>query len=158
MRKAALSQDHRPAARRLIARAGFTVIEMLVVMTAVALLLSIAAPRYVQHIDRTREVALRQDLKVMREAIDKFAADKGHYPTTLSELVARGYLSSVPVDPLTGSPVTWVTSPPTAVLVSSQAGLPPVAASAVADPLSGVGDVHSSASGLGADGTPYASW
>lgn len=138
--------------------AGFTVIEMLVVMMAVALLLSIAAPRYVQHIDRSREITLRQDLKVMREAIDKFAADKGRYPATLAELVALGYLSSVPVDPMTGSAVTWVTSAPTAVLVSSQAGLPPVAASAIADPISGVGDVHSTASGLASDGTPYASW
>jgi len=141
-----------------VAGRGFTVIEMLVVMTAIALLLSIAAPRYVQHIDRTREVTLRQDLKVMRDAIDKFAADKGRYPATLSELVAVGYLSAIPIDPLTGSAVTWVTSAPTAVLVSSQAGMPPTAASAVVNALSGIGDVRSGASGIAPDGTPYAAW
>lgn len=137
---------------------GFTVIEMLVVMTAIALLLSIVAPRYYQHVDRAREVALRQDLRVMRDAIDKFAADKGRYPATLSELVALSYLSAIPVDPLTNSATSWVTSRPTAVLVGAQVGMPPTAASAVENALSGVGDVHSGASGIAEDGTPYASW
>jgi len=149
--------EHGPSDRRA-RHSAFTVIEMLVVMTAIALLLSIAAPRYVQHIDRSREVTLRQDLKVMRDGIDKFAADKGRYPSTLSELVALGYLSSIPVDPMTGSSVTWMTSAPTAVLVSWQSGLPPAASAPASTMLSGVGDVHSTASGLGSDGTPYASW
>ncbi|MFT7775425.1 type II secretion system protein [Roseateles sp.] len=137
---------------------GFTVIEILVVMTAIALLLSVAAPRYIQHIDRSREVTLRHDLKVMRDAIDKFAADKGRYPSTLPELVALGYLSSIPVDPMTGSAVTWLTSPPTAALVSWQSGMPPTVPAPEGAALAGVGDVHSTATGLGSDGTPYASW
>jgi len=138
---------------------AFTIIEMLVVMTAIALLISISAPRYVQHIDRAREITLRQNLHAMRDAIDKFSADQGRYPADLPELVALKYLSELPEDPFTGSKVSWVTSAPTAALVSSMAGLAPNSASAPAvNTIAGVGDVHSGAPGKATDGTSYASW
>lgn len=119
---------------------GFTVIELMVVLACIGLLLAIAAPRYTQHVDQAREVALRQDLRQMRIAIDQFKADQSRYPESLDELVARGYVRSVPVDPLTGSATTWRVAPP------------PGQGSA------GVADLRSGAQGSGQDGTDYASW
>lgn len=119
---------------------GFTIIELMVVLACIGLLLSIAAPRYVQHIDHAREVTLRQDLRQVRIAIDQFKADQMHYPQTLDELVTRGYLGSVPVDPMTGSAQTWHVD---------------------AAPGEGAGtvvDLHSGATGVAQDGSSYASW
>ena len=95
-------------------RGGFTLIELLVVMAIVATLLSIAAPRYFDHLDRTRETTLHQSLTVMRDAIDKFRADTGTYPRDLDELVSRRYLRAVPVDPITDAASTWQIVPPRA--------------------------------------------
>lgn len=91
---------------------GFTVIELLVVLAAIALLLSIAAPRYMRHVDSAREVASRESLHQMRLAIDRFYTDQGRYPQTLGELVERRYLRSVPVDPMTERADTWRTVGP----------------------------------------------
>ncbi len=119
---------------------GFTIIELMVVLACIGLLLSIAAPRYVQHIDRAREVTLRQDLRALRVAIDQFKADQGRYPQSLDELAVRGYLREVPSDPLTGSSSTWSVNP-----VPGQGS-------------EGVADVHSGAPGVAQDGSSYASW
>ena len=119
---------------------GFTIIELMVVLACIGLLLSIAAPRYVQHVDYAREVTLRQDLQQLRLAIDQFKADQTRYPQTLDELVTRGYLRSVPVDPITGSAETWHLDP------APGAGEGTVA------------DVHSGATGVAQDGGSYASW
>jgi general secretion pathway protein G len=89
-------------------RRGFTLIELIVVMSIVALLVSIAAPRYFRSVERAKENALQTSLNVMRDALDQFAADKGRYPDSLPELVEKRYLRSVPTDPLTGSATTWV--------------------------------------------------
>lgn len=118
---------------------GFTVIELLVVLAAVGLLLSIAAPRYVAHLDRAKEVALRHDLRAMREAIDKFQADQGRYPQALDELVQRRYLRELPVDPVTQRSDSWL----------------PLAASS---PERGVADVRSGARGRSTEGSDYAQW
>ncbi len=91
---------------------GFTLIELLVVMAIVALLLSIAAPRYFAHLDRARDNSLKQTLTVMRDAIDKYAADTGHFPETLDDLVDKRYLRAVPEDPITERSDTWVVEPP----------------------------------------------
>lgn len=115
---------------------GFTLIEMLVVLSVIGLLLSIAAPRYLTHVDRARDLALKQDLKTVRDSIDKFRADRGRDPSDLAELVTARYLRELPVDPVTDSAATWV----------------PVQVDG------GVHDLHSGAPGNGADGTPYASW
>lgn len=122
------------------ARQGFTVVELLVVLAAVALLVAVAAPRYVQHLDHAREVALRENLVRLRRAIDQFYADQARYPEALQELVARRYLRAVPVDPVTERSDTWQVQPP----------LPPATGA--------VFDVRSGAPGVGQDGRPYAQW
>ena len=119
---------------------GFTLIELLVVMGIVALLLAIAAPRYLGSLDKSRETALRQTLSVMRDALDKFYGDNGKYPESLDALVSRRYLRSLPVDPITGSNSTWTTVAPD-------------------DPEKGrIYDVHSGAAGTGRDGTAFREW
>lgn len=99
---------------------GFTVIELLVVLASLALLLSVAAPSYMQHLDRAREVALRETLLRTREAIDKFYADQGRYPNELSELVQRRYLRAVPVDPITERADTWILVTPGQLIAALQ--------------------------------------
>lgn len=100
------------ATRRLSRRDyGFTLIEMLVVLTIVALLMTLALPRYFGSLERSRETALHENLKVMRVTIDKFYADKGRYPDSLDELVEHKYLLAVPPDPMTETTRTWITVP-----------------------------------------------
>jgi general secretion pathway protein G len=150
--------------------AGFTLIELLVVLTIVALMLTIAVPRYIDHVGRARETALRTDLKVMREAIDKFEGDQGRLPHDLDELVARRYLKEIPVDPVTDKRDTWIVvgaaeldqtlsasgqseSSPTVVTTTSKDG---TTSSAV--PQDGVADVRTGATGKGRDGTEFKDW
>jgi len=122
------------------ARRGFTLIELMVVMAIVATLLSIAAPRYFEHLDRSREATLRQSLLVMRDAIDKFKADTGRLPVELSELVDRRYLRSIPPDPITDSAESWI-----AEIDTGERG-------------GGISDIRSGAKGVARDGTEYANW
>lgn len=117
-------------------RRGFTLIELLVVMAIVALLISIAAPRYFVHLERAREAALAETLAVTRDAIDKFHGDTGRYPQDLAELVDRRYLRAAPVDPLTDRRDGWL-------LVAPPGGT------------GGVWDLHSSAPGTARDGRPF---
>jgi general secretion pathway protein G len=91
--------------------AGFTLIELIVVMTIVALLLSMALPRYLGSLDRGREHVLQHDLAQMRQAIDRYHADRGVYPDSLDDLVARRYLRAVPPNPYTDA-VDWQVLPP----------------------------------------------
>ena len=119
---------------------GFTLIELLVVMSVLALLLSIAVPRYFQGVDKAREAVLMEDLNRMRVAIDQFYADRGVYPSSLDDLVERDYVRRIPEDPITESKTTWVIVPP------REAGL------------SGVFDVKSGAPGSARDGTAYSDW
>lgn len=93
---------------------GFTLIELMVVMAIIATLLTIVTPRYFDHLDRAREVALRETLAVTRDAIDKFHADHDRYPANLEELVDKRYLRQVPLDPITESRETWTLLPPPA--------------------------------------------
>jgi general secretion pathway protein G len=122
-------------------RRGFTVIELLVVLAAIGLLLSVAAPRYIAHLDHARDTVLRQNLRGVREAIDKFYGDQGRYPATLEELVTKRYLRALPEDPITQRSDSWVIVPPN----NGGAG-------------AGVYDLRSGAAGKSQDGTPYASW
>jgi len=119
---------------------GFTLIELLVVMAIIALLLTIAVPRYFASVDHAREVSLRQSLCVMRDAIDKMHADRGVYPETLEDMVARKYLRAVPVDPMTDSAESWQIVPP-------PDGKP-----------GGVYDVRSGSTRLAMDGTSFQEW
>ena len=121
-------------------REGFTLIELLVAMTIVALLLSIVTPRYFSSVDKAEESVLKQDLFLMREALDKFHADTGQYPNTLEDLINKKYLRKIPVDPITQSSTTWVLLPP----ASTEKGA--------------IFDIKSGATGNGKDGTAYADW
>lgn len=96
--------------RRL--RAGFTLIELLVVLAIVALLLTLAVPRYLPRIDGARETILLDNLRNTREVIDQFYSDTGRYPDSLDQLVEKKYLRNVPVDPITESSATWIVVPP----------------------------------------------
>ena len=119
---------------------GFTLIELLAVMVIIALLLTIATPKYFGSVDRSRESVLRQDLATMREALDKYYGDTGQYPDALEDLTKKKYLRSIPRDPITDSDATWVIIAPTN------------------DAKGAVYDVKSGAPGNGADGTAYADW
>ncbi|MBV8034561.1 type II secretion system protein [Roseateles sp.] len=121
---------------------GFTLIELIVVMAIVALLASIAAPRYFASLNKSKETALLQSLTTMRDAIDQYAADKGRYPESLRELAAARYIRDIPEDPLTASRETWVELPPPAEMQASGR----------------VWDVRSGAAGRSADGRLYADW
>jgi general secretion pathway protein G len=126
-------------ARRVL-QIGFTLIELLVVMAVIALLLSLATPRYFSSVEKSREAVLRENLSLMREALDKYYGDNGAYPDTLDTLVSRRYLRNVPLDPVTGENSTWVTIPPD-------------------DPAKGgVFDVKSGAEGTARDGSEYKDW
>ncbi|WP_041363214.1 type II secretion system protein [Nitrosomonas ureae] len=119
---------------------GFTLIELLVVMAIVATLLSLVAPRYFSSLDKAKEAVLRQDLVIMRSAIDQFYSDTGKYPIDLEELVDKHYLRRVPIDPFTESNQTWIVMPPKN------------------ETESGVYDVHSGYTGQAEDGTYYEEW
>jgi general secretion pathway protein G len=134
---ASLHHTGRARAGRAAAVRGFTLIEMLVVLSIVALLLTIATPRYFGSLDKSRDVALQENLRVIRVTLDKFYADKGRYPENLQELVEQNYLRAVPQDPITESATTWVLVPP------KQADM------------QGVADVKSGAPGQAKDGREY---
>lgn len=91
---------------------GFTLIELLVVMVIIAMLLTLATPRYFSSVDKSKEAVLRENLSTTRRALDKYYGDNGKYPDTLDQLVSKKYLRSLPMDPFTGSATTWVVVPP----------------------------------------------
>lgn len=119
---------------------GFTLIELMVVMVVVALLISLAAPRYFGSLQKSKETALRQTLAVTRDALDKYYGDNGKYPDSLDTLIAKRYLRGLPVDPITESASSWTLVAPD-------------------DPEKGrVYDLHSGAEGAGRDGKPFREW
>lgn len=119
---------------------GFTLVELLVVMAILMLLITIAAPRYFNGVERAKEAALKQTLVVVRDAIDKFHADNARYPDSLEELAERKYIRAVPVDPITESSETWE-------LVAPEEDMP-----------GGLYDLRSGAEGQASDGSFYAEW
>lgn len=130
---------------RLLRRArGFTLMELVIVMTVMAILLTVAIPIYVTHLKRAKEVVLKQNLDEMRRAIDKYTVDKEKAPAALSELVSAGYLRSVPVDPLTNSSDTW------RVEMETETSGPNVP--------TGIKDVRSGAEGDDSTGKPYSEY
>jgi general secretion pathway protein G len=122
------------------AASGFTLIELLVTMAIIALLLSLAVPRYFSSIDKAKETVLRENLHQIRDSIDKFYGDRGRYPATLDDLVTQKYLRKIPPDPITDNDRSWVLIPPT----DTQKG--------------SVYDVKSGAPGTARDGSAYESW
>jgi general secretion pathway protein G len=130
---------------RLRRARGFTLIEMLIVMTLIVVLASVGLIAYQSSVRRGREAVLKEDLYRMRDAIDQYYADKGKYPTDLNELVTASYLRRIPVDPMTNSAETWQ-----AVQAEPDPNNP------TAEP--GINDVKSGSEAAAIDGTNYADW
>lgn len=118
-------------------KAGFTLIELLIVLSIIALMLTLALPEYFHSIDVSKERVLAENLRVTRDAIDKFYGDVGRYPASLQELVDRHYLRSLPFDPVADSAKTWRIVPPDEEAQGS------------------VYDIKSGAQGKDREGTPY---
>lgn len=119
---------------------GFSLIELLVVLTIIGSLLTLVAPRFYQNIDRGREAVLRENLNSLRRCIDLYYSDKGVYPPSLDALLQERYLRQIPRDPVTDSTSTWMlvrTSPPE---------------------VPGIADVKSGADGVALDGSRYREW
>lgn len=96
----------------MVTRRGFTLIELLVVLAIIATLLAIAVPRYYGSVKRAEEATLKQNLTLMRDAIDKHYADTGRYPEAIEDLVTKRYLRSIPLDPVTSASDTWTFAAP----------------------------------------------
>lgn len=124
---------------------GFTLIELMIVMTIIGILASIAAPNYQRSVIKAREAVLMEDLYQMRRAIDAYFADHAKYPESLEALVEAKYLRDIPRDPFTNAQDTWEVVVPT-----------PTAEGEVAE--GGVEDVHSGSDLVGLNGTPYREW
>jgi general secretion pathway protein G len=132
-------------ASRTSSQSGFTLIELMIVMTIIALLAAIAIPSYVRSITKAKEAVLKEDLHTMRTAIDSYTVDKEKAPQSLDDLVQAGYLKSIPKDPITSSTDTWSTSQSDTLMdINETQG--------------GIDDVHSSAQNLATDGTSYNTW
>jgi len=126
--------------------AGFTLMELVIVMTVIAILATIAIPIYQKHIQRAREVVLMKDLFEIRGALDKYYADKEKAPATLQDIVEAGYMRSIPQDPITKSSDTWIPQMEDAKDTTKPDAKP------------GIVDVHSGAEGSGSDGRPYSEY
>lgn len=117
---------------------GFTLLELMIVVSIIGILATLAVPSYQSSVVKAREAALRQDLSTLRDVLDQHKADKGKYPPSLSVLVSVGYLRGIPKDPFTGTTTTW---------------------QEIFDPIEGgVVDIFSGAEFVGTDGTPYNRW
>ncbi len=124
---------------------GFTLMELMIVMTIIGILAAIAAPIYLRQVQRAKEAVLKEDLHTMRQAIDSYTVDKEKAPQGLDDLVQAGYLKSVPVDPITSRNDTWI--------VGESQNL-----TTVEETAGGIDDVHSGAQAASSEGTSYGTW
>jgi general secretion pathway protein G len=124
---------------------GFTLIELLVVVAIIGIVVTVASGQYQRSIRKAQEAVLREDLYIMRTAINQYFADKGKYPADLRTLVDDSYLKAIPVDPITRSSESWVTE--TAQADEKDISQEP-----------GIADVKSGAQGQGQDGSSFADW
>ena len=123
--------------------AGFTLLELMIVISIVIILAAITLPQYQKTIMHTRETVLKDDLRKMRSLIDQFAADKARLPQSLDELVSEGYMREVPVDPFTGQKDWAITSGEDPNSLQGETGMT---------------DVHSASAEVSTEGTPYSEW
>jgi general secretion pathway protein G len=119
--------------------------ELMIVMAIIGILATLAVPSFIGAIKAAREAVLREDLHVLRAAIDSYTMDKQKAPQSLDDLIQSGYLRDVPPDPMTRSKDTWVTDTSDALSSVDQS-----------DP--GIDDIHSGSQDVGTDGQPYSSW
>ncbi|WP_028100350.1 type II secretion system protein [Pseudoduganella violaceinigra] len=124
----------------MVNKKGFTLIELLVVLGIIALLLTLAVPRYFPSVDKTRETILADNLRSTRAIIDQFYGDTGRFPDSLEQLVEKKYLRAVPIDPITEKSDSWILVPP------AEAGKGAMA------------DIKSGAPGNDRSGKPYSDW
>ena len=125
--------------------AGFTLIELMIVITIILILIGMAAQRYEKTVQHAREATMKQDLWVMRQAIDNYTLDKQAAPQSLEDLVQAGYLRKVPTDPMTGT-ADWVPQFDSVVLSAEQSG-------------TGMIDIHSNSDRVSPfENTPYNEW
>ncbi len=134
-------------------RAGFTLLELIIVVAMLGILATIALPALKNWPRRTAEAVLKTDLRTMRDVIDQYHSDKGFYPPSLEELVDAGYLRGIPVDPITKSDKTWV-----AVYQEIDPENRPAETELPEGGQPGVIDVHSGSPLTSLDGTPYSTW
>ena len=124
---------------------GFTLIELMVVISIILILVTISVPIYSQSITRAKESVLKQNLFTMRSVISQYTLDKQKAPQSLEDLVSGGYLKQIPTDPMTASNSTWTVDQEDALLSIDQQE-------------TGINDVHSGSTQVGSDGTPYNTW
>jgi|SRR5689334_19982625 len=124
---------------------GFTLIELMIVISIILILVSIAAPIYSSSILRAREAVLKDDLFTMRSVISQYTLDKQRAPQSLDDLVTAGYMKQIPLDPFTNARDTWTVEQEDTLLSVDQQQ-------------PGITDVHSGSNAVSSDGTPYSSW
>ena len=124
---------------------GFTLIELMIVISMILILVSISIPAYNQSILRAKESVLKQDLFQLRSLISQYTLDKQKAPQGLEDLVQGGYIKQIPIDPMTGTNGSWTVEQEDSVMSVDQQ-----------EP--GISDVHSGAEGTSSDGTAYSSW
>lgn len=119
---------------------GFTLIELMIVISIISILITMAMPNYAVYTIRGKEAVLKENLATLRQVLDQYRADTGSYPDTLQDLVEKEYIKSVPLDPMTHSNETWILMP------------------SINDEETGIYDIYSGSDLISLNGTPYNEW